>query len=72
MIYKYSYTNDAEKQTILNVNKDKFLIEEQIITEGNFLLFSDNLKEDKPETYIQMQIDIIKQVIDSIVLGGDI
>lgn len=41
MNYKFQYTTDEEKTTILNNNKDKILIEEQNITEGNFLIFSD-------------------------------
>lgn len=41
MISKYQYSNDTERTTILNSHKDKILIEEQNITEGNFLIFSD-------------------------------
>lgn len=41
MNYKFQYTTQDEKTAILNNNKDKILIEEQNITEGNFLIFSD-------------------------------
>ncbi|MEY8001215.1 hypothetical protein AB8U03_13620 [Clostridium sp. Mt-5] len=41
MNYKFQYQNDTDRTTILNNNKDKILIEEQNITEGNFLIFSD-------------------------------
>lgn len=41
MNYKFQYTTNDERATILNNNKDKILIEEQNITEGNFLIFSD-------------------------------
>lgn len=41
MDYKYQYKDDTERQSILNKNKNKYLIEEQNITEGNFLIFSD-------------------------------
>lgn len=41
MTYKFQYQNDTDRTTILNNNKEKILIEEQNITEGNFLIFSD-------------------------------
>lgn len=41
MQYKYEYKNDIERKAIIDNNKDKYLIEEQNITEGNFLVFSD-------------------------------
>lgn len=47
MTYKYQFTDSASKQTIINAHKDKILIEEQNITEGNFLIFSD----EKPIEY---------------------
>lgn len=41
MLYKFQYTSDAEKQTLIANNADKIIVEEQNITEGNFLIFSD-------------------------------
>lgn len=41
MTYKFQYTTDEEKTNIIKQNKEKILIEEQNITEGNFLIFSD-------------------------------
>ncbi len=41
MTYKYQYTTEEDKLKILNSNKDKILIEDQNITEGKFLIFSD-------------------------------
>lgn len=52
MIYKYQYEKDNERQELLNSNEDKFLIEEQNIMEGNFLIFSDTKPVSPPETII--------------------
>ncbi|MEK6452625.1 hypothetical protein [Caldifermentibacillus hisashii] len=41
MNLRIQYTDETEKQNIINANSDKILIEEQNITEGNFLIFSD-------------------------------
>ena len=41
MIYKFQYTDQVSRQAILSANSDKTLTEEQNITEGNFLIFSD-------------------------------
>ena len=40
MIFKYQYSTQEERDLIISQNDDKILIEEQNITEGNFLLFS--------------------------------
>lgn len=41
MKYEFKYTKEEERQKIIEDNKDKYLIEEQNIIEGNFLIFSD-------------------------------
>lgn len=41
MEYKYEYKDTVEREDILVKNKELFWIEEQNITEGNFLIFSD-------------------------------
>lgn len=41
MIYKYEYTTQEERTSILESNQDKYLIEEKNIREGNFLVFTD-------------------------------
>jgi hypothetical protein len=41
MQYKYKYKDTTEREAILDGHKELFLIEEQNITEGNFLIFSD-------------------------------
>ena len=46
MEIKLQYINLIERSSILESNKDKYLIEEQNITEGNFLIFSDTKPTD--------------------------
>jgi hypothetical protein len=41
MNYKYQYIDDASRAALITANSDKVLIEEDNITEGNFLIFSD-------------------------------
>lgn len=41
MEYKYEYKDLSERELILNTHNDLVLIEEQNITEGNFLIFID-------------------------------
>lgn len=41
MNYKFQYQNDAQRNDLIARNSDKFLIEEQNIIEGNFLVFTD-------------------------------
>lgn len=39
--HKIQYHNAKDREEIINNNKDKHLVEEQNITEGNFLIFSE-------------------------------
>ena len=41
MIYTFEYTNGEVRESIIQSNKDKYLIEERNIMTGNFLVFSD-------------------------------
>lgn len=41
MITKIQYNNLEERQQIIDANQDNFLIEEQNILDGNFLIFTD-------------------------------
>lgn len=41
MIIKIQYIDSIDRQNKIDSNKDKILIEEQNIIEGNFLIFSD-------------------------------
>lgn len=55
MIIKVQYSDHADRQSKLDANKDKFLVEEQNITEGNFLVFSD--AKSIEEQVVQLQKD---------------
>jgi len=46
LIYKHSFKNDADRDRILNENPTLTLVEEQITFEGNFILLSDDPKND--------------------------
>lgn len=59
MRYKFEYHNIEEKKTIINENANKLLIEEQNITEGNFLIFEDS-------TAISSEIEIVRSDITDI------
>lgn len=81
MIVKKEYHTIEERNSIVNEFSHLFLIEEQNITEGNFLIFSDspNMENSKviytnvpEEEFNQLKEDmkITQSVIDEILLGG--
>lgn len=41
MVYTFEYRDDVERDKIIAANSAKYLIEEQNIKEGNFLIFTD-------------------------------
>jgi hypothetical protein len=41
MRYRYQYADEEDKQSLIDAHADKYLIEQQNITEGDFLVFSD-------------------------------
>lgn len=75
MEYKYEFKNDTEKNVILNDNKEKFLIEEQYLLNGNFLIFSDipvekeivyvNVPQEEMET-LKAENTELKETVDLI------
>jgi len=46
MKFKNQYDTELEREQLIQSNESFYLIEEQNITEGNFLIFSDNPEED--------------------------
>lgn len=76
MITKYQYDSVQEREQILEENKNLYLIEEQNIHEGDFLIFSDvepvfdipNPDEDIIE--IKSRIELMQKVLDELLLGG--
>lgn len=61
MLFKVQYSNQINRQTVLDANADKILIEEQNITEGNFLIFTDTPR-------LEEQIQNISNNTDYLVL----
>jgi hypothetical protein len=71
MIYKYVYTTQEERQQVLNNNQHLHWLEEQNITEGNFLIFSDAppvFNEPKP-TYEELENQLLLMT-DNTIGGG--
>jgi hypothetical protein len=60
------YNTQEERDSLISAHNSLILIEEQNITEGNFLIFSDNPTEDtKQVVYINVaQTDFDKQKND--------
>ncbi len=56
--YKYEYKDNTERESIMSINKALFLIEEQNITEGNFLIFTDVQPEKESEEDIELSIRV--------------
>ena len=52
---KIEYYTDQERQQVLEANADLILVEEQNITEGNFLIFSD---KPLPERIIYTKVPV--------------
>lgn len=76
MIFKKQYTNEEDKLTIIEENKDKTLIEEQNIMEGNFLIFSDTrpledivnqLQQDSLTTF-----DVLATIYEELMMKGSV
>ncbi|PAF31520.1 hypothetical protein [Paenibacillus sp. 7516] len=60
---KVEYKDTSERQEIIDQYKDKFLVEDQILFDGNFLIFSDT-KPTPPIVYIcvpQEEFEFLKQ-----------
>lgn len=77
MEYKFQYFSEDEKQTIMLENQGKYLITVQNITEGNFLVFSDNPPQISVEEQLRQELDAMKQkqalmqsALDDLILAG--
>jgi len=64
MKFKFEYHDNDERQSIIDEHSDKFLIEEQNITEGNFLIFSD-----VPNMVLETEIATQKEQLTQIKKG---
>lgn len=61
MITKVQYANEDERTALLAQYVGKILIEEQNITEGNFLLFGDT-DQDRPTVYLTVPETSFKEI----------
>lgn len=72
MIYKFQYTDNRE-QIVLD-NADKFLIEDQNLFEGKFLIFSD-VKLIRPLPPIRTDLEditiLVADLTELVLLGGE-
>lgn len=46
MKYTFQYESDAERENLISTHSDKTIVEEKNITEGDFLVFSDDPEND--------------------------
>jgi len=71
---KVQYIDVADKQRVLLDNKGLILIEEQNITEGNFLIFTDVKPiEHQLQEQAENQLTIMEAIVtlyEDLVLGG--
>lgn len=67
MIYNFQYTDQVNRQSVIDANKDKTLIEEDNIAGGNFLIFTDVKPLDAQVSELQSQN---AQMILALVKGG--
>jgi len=72
--FKYQYITEEERQNLIALYSDMRLVEEQNITEGNFLIFTDEpLSEQVVYTQVpQEEFELLKQAVDELILtnGG--
>jgi len=69
MRVKKQYTTLAERETLIQEHSDLFLIEEQNITEGNFLVFADEYPElPDPEPTLSQQVTELNQTVGNLIL----
>lgn len=64
MLYKYQYQDTQEREGLISTHANLFLTEEQNITEGNFLVFSDVLLGEP--TPVEVQLAELKE--DNLIL----
>lgn len=76
---RYQFNTEEERQKLILDNQSLYLLEEQNIKDGNFLVFSDTLPEPKviymnvPEnelTSLKQQVETSQQAIDFLLMGG--
>ena len=65
MIYKFEFNSKEEKYVIKKNNSDKYLIEEQYLVDGNFLVYTDELSDfemmQEKISILEAENEILKQ-----------
>lgn len=70
MLLKIEYHSEEEREAILQENSRKYLIEEQNIVSGNFLIFSDEPLIKKIYTHVpEEEFESLKSVTDILMVG---
>lgn len=67
MLYRYQYVDEESKQNIINANKGKFPIEDQIFFDSNFLIFSDEPRLEERLSEIEDTQDIILLKLEGVI-----
>lgn len=74
MVTRIQYIDQKDRQNILENNKDKVLIQEDNIIEGNFLIFSDTPRIEEQITSIKndniILMDAIATLYETILGSG--
>lgn len=59
MVYKFQYTDNVQREKIINDNTNLFLKEDSITLDGNFLTFADTSPLEDQLLDIKNNIDVI-------------
>jgi hypothetical protein len=70
MLLKYQYSSEDEKKSILQENAGKFLIEEQHLITGHFLIFTDVATIETEVSTIKERLTLSESAIDFLIMGG--
>ncbi|MGM0971695.1 MAG: hypothetical protein ACQEW2_02425 [Bacillota bacterium] len=80
MLIKLQYKTDEERKSLIDSHSNLYLIEEQNIIEGNFLIFSENKPPEKEILYVNVpqqdfenlktKIETTQEAVDFLLMGG--
>lgn len=70
MLHKFQYDSETERNIIIASNSDKWLVEEQNIVEGNFLIFTDVKPSLSEIEEIKQRVDLTEEAIDFLLMTG--
>lgn len=68
MLYKVEYQNETDRKALLSLHSDKYLVEDQIVDEGNFLFFTDEKPLSVQIEEVKVKNDELSMTVDSILL----